>query len=118
VNRAYIVLTVWVVIISGMLPLIAQSNAGGVVPRLVNYSGKAVDAQGKTLMGVAGVTFAIYKEQTDGAPLWLETQNAQADAGAKLLRSTWCNPARRFGGRIGRLANCSTDTDHVAVMYM
>ena len=57
-NRAYIVLTVWVVIISGMLPLIAQSNAGGVVPRLVNYCGKAVDAQGKTLMGVAGVTFA------------------------------------------------------------
>jgi len=70
VNRAYIVLTVWVVIISGMLPLIAQSNAGGVVPRLVNYSGKAVDAQAKTLMGVAGVTFAICKEQTDGAPLW------------------------------------------------
>ena len=117
-NRAYIVLTVWVLIISGMLPLIAQSNAGGVVPRLVNYSGKAVDAQGKTLMGVAGVTFAICKEQTDGAPLWLETQNAQADAGAKLLRSTWCNQARRFGGRIGRLANCSTGTEHVAVMYM
>jgi hypothetical protein len=66
-NRGYIVLTVWVLIISGMLLLIAQSNAGGVVPRLVNYSGKAVDAQGKTLMGVAGVTFAIYKDQTDGA---------------------------------------------------
>jgi hypothetical protein len=116
-NRAYIVLTVWVLIISGMLPLMAQSNAGGVVPRLVNYSGKAVDAQGKTLTGVAGVTFAI-KDQTDGAPRWLETQNVQADARGKLLRSTWCNQARRFGVRIGTLANCSTGTDHVAVMYM
>jgi len=58
-NRAYIVLTVWVLIINGRLPLMAQSNAGGVVPRLVNYSGKAVDAQGKTLRGVARVTFAI-----------------------------------------------------------
>ena len=92
-NRAYIVLTVWVLIISGMLPLIAQSNPGGVVPRLVNDSGKAVDAQAKTLMGVAGVTFAFFKEQTDGAPLWLETQNVQADAGAKLLRSTWVQPS-------------------------
>jgi hypothetical protein len=113
-------LTVWVLIISGMLPRMAQSNAGGVVPRLVNYCGKAADAQGKTLTGVAGVTFAIDidKDQTDGAPLWLETQNVQADARAKLLRSTWCNQARRRGGRIGGLANCSTDTDHVAVMYM
>jgi hypothetical protein len=115
-------LTVWLLIISGMLPRMAQSNAGGVVPRLVNYCGKAVDAQGKTLTGVAGVTFAIDididKDQTDGAPLWLETQNVQADARAKLLRSTWCNQAGRRGGRIGRLANCSTGTDHVAVMYM
>jgi hypothetical protein len=105
-------------IIGGRLLRMAQSNAGGVVPRLVNYSGKAVDAQGKTLTGVAGVTFAIYKDQTDGAPLWLETQNVQADARGKLLRSTWCNQARRFGVRIGRLANCSTGTDHVAAIYM
>jgi hypothetical protein len=117
-NRAYIVLTVWVLIISGRLPLMAQSNAGGVVPRLVNYFGKAVDAQGKTLTGVAGVTFAMYKDQTDGAPLEFEPQNVQADARAKLRRSTWCNPARRFDVRIGSLANCSTGTDHVAVMYM
>ena len=117
-NRAYIVLTVWVLIISGRLPLMAQSNAGGVVPRLLNYCGKAVDAQGKTLTGVAAVTSAIYKDRTDGAPLWLETQNVQADARAKLLRSTCCNQARRFGGRIGRLANCSTGTERVAVMYM
>lgn len=50
------------------------------VPRLVNFSGKATDAQGKALSGIAGVTFAIYKDQYEGAPLWLETQNVQADS--------------------------------------
>jgi hypothetical protein len=45
----------------------------------VNFSGKAADVQGKTITGIAGVTFAIYKDQTEGAALWLETQNVQAD---------------------------------------
>jgi hypothetical protein len=40
-----------------------------VVPRLVNFSGKAADTQGKAISGIAGVTFAIYKDQYDGAPL-------------------------------------------------
>ena len=30
--------------------------------------------------GIAGATFAIYKDQSEGAPLWLETQNVQPDA--------------------------------------
>jgi hypothetical protein len=51
-----------------------------VVPPLVNFSGKATDAQGKAVSGIAGVTFAIYKDQSGGTPLWLETQNVQADA--------------------------------------
>ena len=51
-----------------------------IVPRLVNFSGKAVGAQGKTLSGVVGISFAIYKEQEGGSPLWLESQNVQADA--------------------------------------
>jgi hypothetical protein len=49
------------------------------VPRLVSFSGKATDAQGKTISGIAGATSAIYKEQYEGTPLWLETQNVQAD---------------------------------------
>ena len=57
---------------------VAQSSP--VVPRLVSFSGKAADTQGKAISGIAGVTFAIYKEQVGGAPLWLETQNVQADA--------------------------------------
>ncbi|MGB2602768.1 MAG: hypothetical protein WBC78_04195 [Candidatus Sulfotelmatobacter sp.] len=51
-----------------------------VVPQLVNYAGKAVDAQGKPVSGIAGVTFSIYKDQYEGTPLWMETQNVTADA--------------------------------------
>src|ERR1700684_2984439 len=55
-----------------------STSAAAIVPRLVNFSGKAID-QGKTLTGVTGATFAIYSEETGGSPLWLETQNVQAD---------------------------------------
>jgi hypothetical protein len=51
-----------------------------VVPRLVNFSGKAGDVGGKIMTGTVGVTFALYKDQEGGSPLWLETQNVQADA--------------------------------------
>jgi endosialidase-like protein len=50
------------------------------VPRLVNFSGRAVDAQGKAITGTTGITFAIYSVQFEGAPLWLETQNIQTDS--------------------------------------
>ncbi len=56
------------------------TSAQGAVPRLMSFSGRAMDAQGKPISGVAGVTFAIYKTQDEGSPLWLETQNIQADA--------------------------------------
>jgi len=58
----------------------SPSWQSAVVPRLVNFSGRVSDAQGKPLPGIAGVTFSIYKDQYDGAPLWLETQNVTADA--------------------------------------
>jgi hypothetical protein len=57
----------------------ASAPIATTVPRLVNFSGKALDVQGKAISGISGVTFAIYKEQYEGAPLWLETQNIQAD---------------------------------------
>ncbi len=59
---------------------IASGEISSVVPHLVNYSGKAVDPQGKSISGIAGVAFAIYKDQDGGAPVWMETQNVQADA--------------------------------------
>jgi len=58
----------------------AVSGGSAVVPRLVNFSGRTTDAQGKIITGIAGARFAIYQDQYEGAPLWMETQNVNADA--------------------------------------
>jgi hypothetical protein len=58
---------------------VPSPTVAAVVPRLVNFSGVALNAQGKPLSGTAGVTFSIYKDQSAGAPLWMETQNVQVD---------------------------------------
>jgi len=80
-TRIHTFLAVCLLLIGCSLPLVAQSSSGGdaIVPRLVNFSGKALDDQGKAIAGVTGITFAIYKDQEGGAPLWMETQNVQAD---------------------------------------
>jgi hypothetical protein len=49
------------------------------LPRLVRFGGTAKDLNGSPLTGVVGITFALYSEQSGGAPLWLETQNVTAD---------------------------------------
>jgi hypothetical protein len=67
----------------------ASSPLSSAVPRSVNFSGKAADAQGKTITGIAGVTCAIYKDQSEGAALWLETQNIQADAKGNYTVQPW-----------------------------
>ena len=75
----------WLLLLSMLaLSLSAQQGTTAaapptVVPHLVNFSGKTADAQGKALSGICGVTFAIYKDQYEVAPLWMETQNVQAD---------------------------------------
>jgi hypothetical protein len=56
------------------------TSATAVVPRLVNFSGTAVNDQGKPVTGIVGLTFSIYNRQEGGAPLWMETQNVQPDA--------------------------------------
>ena len=61
-------------------PTSATATAELRVPRLVRLSGALRDTRGQAHTGVVGVTFAIYKEQEGGAPLWLETQNVEADA--------------------------------------
>lgn len=58
----------------------ATSSTTSVVPRLVNFSARAFDDQGKPLAGISGITFSIYKDQSGGAPLWMETQNVNTDA--------------------------------------
>jgi len=61
------------------------------LPHLVRFGGVVKDLNGNPLTGVVGITFALYGEQTGGAPLWLETQNVTADSNghyAALLGST------------------------------
>jgi hypothetical protein len=62
---------------------VASHAQSAVVPRLVNFSGKATNAAGKPISGTVGATFSIYKEESGGAPLWFETQNVQADGNGK-----------------------------------
>ncbi len=53
------------------------------MPRLVRFAGTARDLNGSPLTGVVGITFSLYAEQNGGAPLWLETQNVQADTNGR-----------------------------------
>src|SRR5271157_495999 len=66
--------------LAGSIGSAQQASTTG-VPNLIRYSGTLKDAQGavpseKTL----GVTFAIYKQQDGGAPIWQETQNVTPEA--------------------------------------
>jgi hypothetical protein len=80
-KRTTVFLTACLLTLICTLPLMAQNTmAGAVVPRLVNYSGRVLDTQGKPQSGIAGATFAIYKDQYEGSPLWLETQNVMGDS--------------------------------------
>jgi hypothetical protein len=63
------------------LPLMAQQTPSSetAVPSLVKFTGTLNDLNGKPLTGTVGASFFLYKEQAGGAPLWMETQNVQAD---------------------------------------
>lgn len=56
------------------------SSASSIVPMLVNFNGNITDASNKPLSGIHGVTFFLYKDSQGGAPVWMETQNVQADS--------------------------------------
>ena len=77
---------------SAQSPIASQSSAA-VVPRLVNFSGKAIDG-GKLIMGVAGATFAIYSEESGGSPLWMETQNITLML-REITRFNWEPPSHK-----------------------
>lgn len=50
---------------------------------LIRFNGHALDEAGHPMQGVVGATFAIYEEQSGGAPLWQETQNLITDANGR-----------------------------------
>jgi hypothetical protein len=49
-------------------------------PKLVRFSGSLQPSSGRPARGVESVTLAVYREQSGGAPLWQEVQNAEVDA--------------------------------------
>ena len=77
--RSFLCLITVLVLISSSLRA-QERGATASVPRLISYSGIAKDADGRALTGLLGVTFALYEDETGGAPVWLETQNVQTDA--------------------------------------
>jgi hypothetical protein len=59
----------------------AQQASTTAVPNLINYSGTLLLPSGVGVPAkTVGVTFAIYRQQDGGAPIWLETQNVTPDA--------------------------------------
>jgi len=59
----------------------AQQASTTTVPKLINYSGTLHLPSGlESPARVVGVTFAIYRQEDGGAPLWLETQNVTPDS--------------------------------------
>jgi hypothetical protein len=104
-NRTKLRLVFCFLLICSAISLMAQqaSTADSVVPAVVKFTGTLNDADGKPLTGTQGVTFLLYNEQTGGAPLWMETQNVQADKGGRytvMLGATTSHglPADAFKG--------------------
>ncbi|HEY4962899.1 MAG TPA: peptidase S74, partial [Terriglobales bacterium] len=59
----------------------AQQANNSTVPNLIRYSGTVLQPRSAAVSSpIVGVTFAIYKQQEGGAPVWLETQNVTPDA--------------------------------------
>jgi hypothetical protein len=84
------------------------------VPRLIAFSGALQDGN-RPANGVAGLTFALYKDQKGGAPVWLETQNVRIDDEGRysvLLGSTQGEglPAELFASGEARWLAVSTPT--------
>jgi hypothetical protein len=81
INRTKIGFTLCLLLICPVISLMAQqtATADGVVPSVMKFTGTLSGTDGKPLTGTQGVTFLLYKEETGGPPLWIETQNVQAD---------------------------------------
>jgi hypothetical protein len=59
----------------------STSGSNPTVPNLVKFSGTISG----TPAGTAGVIFALYQEQTGGAPLWQEVQTVTVDTGGHYI---------------------------------
>ena len=79
-TRTSVRLSLCLLLLCCTLPLMAQRAAyDSVVPATVKFASTLNYLNGKPLTGIVGVTLFLYQEQNGGAPLWMETQNVQAD---------------------------------------
>src|SRR5262245_62091326 len=67
---------VWLGFLSSAVDSRGQENA---VPRLVHFNGVLKSVATQPVTGAQGVTFALYRDQEGGSPLWVETQNIRID---------------------------------------
>jgi hypothetical protein len=81
-SRTRVCLGICLLLVGCVLPVLAQQPAAAgktIVPPMVKFSGTLTDANCKSLTEMVGVTFSLYKDSQGGTPLWVETQNVQAD---------------------------------------
>lgn len=57
-----------------------QPTSTVTVPRLIRMQGIVLDEAGKPPSTSVGITFSVYKDETDQTAIWEETQNVQLDS--------------------------------------
>jgi hypothetical protein len=57
------------------------ANSGWAVPTLINYQGSLTGNDGMPLAGTFTINFLLYKVETDGDPVWKETQSVFVSGG-------------------------------------
>jgi hypothetical protein len=72
-----------------------SKTAPASVPRLIAFNGILSDRNSQPLSGVTGVTFALYRDQKGGVPIWTEIQNVQIDAQGRY--TTWLGATQPDG---------------------
>src|ERR1700680_2111683 len=80
-------------------PAVTDSVGGSSLPVIVKFSGKMREFGGTIPAGLRGMTFALYKDQTGGVSLWMETQTVSVDNQGRftvLLGNTTPIPASTF----------------------
>src|SRR4029077_10878064 len=65
--------------VSKSAPMVTDSVGGSPLPVTVKFSGSMEEFGGVVASGLRGMTFALYKDQTGGVPLWMETQTVAVD---------------------------------------
>jgi hypothetical protein len=99
------------------------SRSGSQVPLLIKFSGVLKDDSGSPREGLIGITFALYKEQEGGAPLWLETQSVRVDSlGHYAVRLGVMHseglPAELFASGEARWISATTAEDYVSPRFL